>query len=98
MHDLFLRAARVPARFYLLNIVGSAILAGGVTSVAQRFVCGPTGSHAEIGNLVKLGQAKALRAAGSAGPMSRIVHTPVLPPARAPAAAATKQEEEEPKQ
>jgi len=46
---LFLRAARVPARFYLINIFAGAALAGAVTSIAQRAVCGRTGTPEEVG-------------------------------------------------
>jgi hypothetical protein len=46
---LFLRAARVPARFYFINVFCSAVILGAVTSVAQRVVCGRTGSDSEVG-------------------------------------------------
>lgn len=48
---LFLRAARVPARFHAVNVVGGAMLMGAVTSLSQRVVCGRTGSAGEVGKL-----------------------------------------------
>lgn len=55
---LFFRAARIPTRFYFINIVGTAMIGGTVTSLAQRGVCGRTGSKEEVGNLKKLNQTK----------------------------------------
>ena len=56
--QLLLRAARVPARFWMVNVVGGAAIAGSVTSFAQRFVCGKTGSGREVGNFVKISETK----------------------------------------
>lgn len=89
---LFLRAARVPARFYTVNILGTALLAGSVTSVAQRFVCGKTGHSDEVGNLGKIGAAKQQKARAPAPEVTPAAPVPTAS-TDAPTTAADGQEE-----
>jgi hypothetical protein len=82
----------VPTRFYAINILGGALLAGAVTSLAQRLVCGRTGHENEVGNLGKLVGAKSLRPTGArtttSAPTQAAAH-------HAPAQAASSEEQQQ---
>jgi hypothetical protein len=79
---LLLHAARVPARFYAVNVLGGAIIAGCATSVAQRVVCGRTGHPSELGrSLVTKSLGAARPAAPAPAPVIIVVNEePHQPP------------------
>jgi hypothetical protein len=78
---LFLRAARVPARFYFINVFCSAVILGAVTSVAQRVVCGRTGSDSEVGKgFAATVAAKRKRTADKQQPQPQLLQSAPPPP------------------